>query len=62
MNKLFYVRLYSHSMNVQQRFLWTAENREELDEMVKDYTGQSSYRVEIVRFICDTSNYVAEEI
>jgi hypothetical protein len=49
-------------MNVQQRFLWTAENREELDEMVKDYTGQSSYRVEVVRFICDTSDYVAEEI
>lgn len=62
MNKLYYVRFYSHSLNYQQRFLWTAETRQELDEMVNDYTRESSFRVEVVRFICDTDNHVSEEI
>lgn len=62
MNKLYYVRFYSHSLNYQQRFLWTAKSREELDLTVNEYTSESSYRAEVIRFICDTPDEVAEEL
>jgi hypothetical protein len=62
MNKLYYVRFYSHSRNYHERYLWTAETRQELDEMVNEHTSESSFRVEVIRFICDTDNHVAEEI
>ena len=61
-NEQAYVRVYSHSRNYDGRYWWTAETRQELDEMVNEHTSESSFRVEVIRFICDTDNYVAEEI
>jgi hypothetical protein len=59
---LFYVRFYSHPRNCHERVLWTAENREALDEMVQDYEEESSFRAEVIRFICNTQDEIAEEL
>jgi hypothetical protein len=60
--RLYYLRFYSHSMNCHERFLWTAETRESLDEQVALYEGDTSYKVQVVRFICTTDTEVGENL
>ncbi|MFN6304377.1 MAG: hypothetical protein ACK42H_19495 [Planctomycetota bacterium] len=62
MNKLFYVRFYSHPRNCHERCLWTAENREELERMVAVYEAETSFRVEVIRFVCNTPDEVADDL
>ena len=62
MNRLYYVRFYSHSMNCNERFLWSAESREALDSLVESYEKETSFRVQVVRFICETREEVAENL
>lgn len=59
---LFYVRFYSHPRNCHERVLWTAESREALELMVQDYEKESSFRAEVIRFICNTPDEIAEEL
>jgi hypothetical protein len=62
MNKLFYVRFYSHARNCHERVLWTAESREAMADMVKDYELDSSFRAEVIRYVCITPDEVGEEL
>jgi hypothetical protein len=62
MNKLFYVRFYSHPQNCHERFLWTAENREAMETIVQDYEKQSSFRAEVIRYVCNTPDEVANDL
>ncbi len=62
MNRLYYVRFYSHSMNCNTRFLWSAESREALDALVESFEKESSFRVQVVLFICETREEIAETL
>lgn len=62
MSKLYYLRFYSHSRNYHERFLWTAQHREAVEEMAEDYEKETSFRLETIRFICNTQDYVADSI
>lgn len=62
MNKLFYLRFYSHPRNCHERVLWTAENREAVEAMAQEYEKESSFRVEVIRYVCNTPDEVGEEL
>jgi len=62
MNKLFYIRFYSHPQNCHERFLWTAESREAMEVVVQDYEKNSSFRAEVIRYVCNTPDEVANDL
>jgi hypothetical protein len=62
MNKLFYVRFYSHARNCHERVLWTAESREAVEAMAQEYEKESSFRAEVIRYVCNTPDEVGEEL
>ena len=60
--KLYYLRFYSHSRNCHERYLWTAQDREDAEKMAQDYEKDSSFRLETIRYVCDTKDYVGDSI
>jgi hypothetical protein len=62
MNKLFYIRFYSHARNCHERVLWSASSREAVEQMAMDYEKESSFRAEVIRFVCITPDEVGEEL
>jgi hypothetical protein len=62
MNKLFYVRFYSHARNCHERVLWTAESREAVEALAQEYEKESSFRAEVIRYVCNTPDEVGEEL